>query len=220
MPDQLPPIQGFFFRDFKNSYVPQILEETYIKKVYQPFVAGRKDMIIADWGGNIGLTSFYFKDYARQVFCVEPTKSHIEVIEKLISFNDIKNIKICPYAISNETGKTKFYHPENVTMNSMENVMQAKDYEEVEAVDPATFFEREGIKQIDLLKCDVEGSESKVITSEGFKKIAPKIKAIVGEHHNWDSQSPGAFMNTFRDLGFDFRWVQGTDAAVFTCVRL
>lgn len=177
-------------------------------------------MIIADWGGNLGLTSQYFSKYAKQVYCVEPSKVHIPVIEKLIEFNKIKNIKVCPYAISNENGTTKFFHPENVTMFSMENVMGAGEYEEVETVDPASFFEREGIEELDLLKFDCEGSESRIITSEGFKKIAPKIKVIVGEWHNWDSQSKDAFANTFRDLGFEFHWVQGTDASVFTCVRL
>lgn len=220
MPSITPPIQAIFFRDFKNSYIPQILEETYIKKVYQPFVAGRSDMVIADFGGNIGITSYFFKDYAKQVYCVEPTKDHIEVIEKLISFNGIENIKICPYAISSENGTVKFYHPENVTMNSMENVTGAESFEEVETVDVETFFKREGIEQLDLLKFDVEGSESKVITSPSFIKMAPRIKAIVGEHHNWDTQNQGQFMNTFRDLGYDFHWVQGTDAAVFTAVRI
>lgn len=220
MPDQLPAIEGIFFRDFRNSYIPQILDEIYIKQVYKPYLLGKKNAVIADWGGNIGLTSFYFKDYAKQVYCVEPSKRHIEVIEKLIEFNKIKNIKICPYAISGENGKTKFFQPENVTMYSMENVMQAGEYEEVETVDPASFFEREGIESLDLLKLDVEGSESKVVNSEGFKAIAPKIKVIVGEWHTWDSQSKDGFANSLRDLGYEFRWIAGTDASVFTCVRI
>lgn len=218
MPDQ--PLHAIFYRDFKTSYIPQILEEIYIKKVYDPYVLGKRDMIIADWGGNIGLTSQFFSQYAKRVYCVEPSKAHGEVINKLIEYNDIKNIKLCPYAISSENGTTKFYHPENVTMYSMENVMGAAEYEEVETVDTETFFTREGIDHLDLLKLDVEGSESKVITSEGFRKVAPKIKVIVGEWHTWDTQSKDGFMNTFRDLGFDFHWVAGTDASVFTAVRI
>ncbi len=215
------PLEALFFRDFKNSYIPQILEEVYIKKVYQPYLAGRsRDMVIADWGGNIGLTSYYFKDYASQVFCVEPSKQHQEVIEKLLEFNKIDNIKLCKYGISNKNGTEKFYHPENVTMFSMENVTNATDYEEVEMVSPDTFFEREGIDHIDLLKLDVEGSEGKVIASEGFIKVAPKIKVICGEWHNWAGLSKDLFANAMRDLGYEFKWLHNTDAACFTAVRI
>lgn len=212
--------QAIFFRDFKNSYIPDILEEVYVKKVYQPFVIGRRDMIIADWGGNIGLTSFYFKDFAKQVYCVEPSKQHQETIELMLDYNKIKNVKLCKYAVSNENGTTKFYHPENVTMFSMENVMGAKDYEEVETVTPEEFMKREGIDKIDLLKFDIEGSESKVIASESFKRIAPKIKVICGEWHNWTEMGKDAFANAFRDLGYSFTWRMDTQASVFEAVRV
>lgn len=217
---QSDPIQGIFFRDFKNSYIPQILEEVYIKQVYRPFVTGRQDMVIADWGGNIGLTSYYFKDYAKQVYCVEPSKEHQEVIEYMLKHNRIENVRLCKYAISNENGTTKFYHPENVTMFSMENVMGAKEFEEVETIDPLEFFKREKIEYLDLLKLDVEGSESKVVCSDGFREIAPKIKVICGEWHNWDSQSKDAFANTLRDLGYEFKWRNDTAAAVFEAWRV
>jgi len=216
----MPSIKALYYRDWDNSYIPQILEEIYLKKVYQPFVVGRRDMIIADWGANQGITANYFSQFAKVVYAVEPSEQHVEVIKKLIETNELKNVTVCPYAISNENGTTKFYHPENVTMFSMENVTQAKDYEEVKTVDPETFFKKEGIDHLDLLKLDVEGSESKVICSEGFKKIAPKIKVICGEWHNWDSQSKDAFANTFRDLGFSFKWRHDTQASVFEAVRL
>ena len=216
----MPPIEGLFFRDFKNSYIPQILEEIYIKQVYRPFLEGKKDLIIADWGGNAGLTSYYFKDYAKQVYCVEPSVIHHETIEKLIEFNKIENIKLCKYAITGKNGTTKFYHPKNVTMFSKENVMGATDFEEVETVDPKTFMEREGIEHIDLLKWDIEGSEGEVVASAEFAEVCPKIKVIVGEWHSWSSLSKDLFCNTFRDLGYEFRWLPNTDAAVFTAVRL
>lgn len=213
------PIQGIFFKDFANSYIPQILKEIYIDRIYAPFLDGKKDLIIADFGGNVGLTSYYFKDFAKQVYCVEPSKRHLEVIEKMIDFNGITNIKVCPYAISNGNGKEKFYHPDNVTMYSMENVMGAKDFEEVETVTPLEFIKREGITHIDLLKLDVEGVESKVICSPEFKEIIPLIDLIVGEWHSWDSQSELQFANTFKDLGFDFSWNKGTEAFVFTAIK-
>lgn len=213
-----PKIQGLFFKDFANSYIPHIFKEIYLDGVYVPFLAGKTGLTIADWGGNVGMTSYYFKDFAKQVFCVEPSKRHLEVIEKMIEFNEIDNIKVCPYAISNENGTEKFYHPENVTMYSMENVMEASEFEEVETVTPKTFMEREGITHLDLLKFDTEGSESKIVTSDEFKELAAITDVIVGEWHSWTAMSQVQFANALSDLGFDVRWLP-TEAQVFTAVK-
>lgn len=221
MPDSTPPIEGFFFRDFKNSYIPNILEEIYKHRVYDPFLVGKKDLTIVDWGGNVGLTSYFFKDYAKQVYCVEPSVRHQEVIEKLIEFNNITNIKLCKYAIAEKDGTEKFYHNDNVTMFSLKDTVNNKDdFEEVETVTPESFMQREGIEEIDLLKLDCEGSESEIVVSEAFANVAPKIKVIVGEWHNWTSMNQQQFKNAFEDLGFTFTWLSTTEAQVFTAVRI
>lgn len=212
-------IQGFFFKDFANSYIPHILKEIYLDKIYEPFLNDRKDLIIVDWGGNVGLTSFYFKDYAKEVFCVEPSKRHLECIDNLLGWNDIVNIRVCPYAISNEDGKEKFYHNQNVTMYSLEDtVNNQSDFEEVETVTAKTFIEREGIKHIDLLKMDLEGSESKVVVSDEFAELAKITDVIVGEHHSWTTMSQQQFAQALDDLGFDITWLK-TEAQCFTAVK-
>jgi FkbM family methyltransferase len=215
-------MQGIFFNQFANSYIPNIMEEIWIKKIYQPFLTGKRDLIIADWGGNIGLTSYFFKDYAKQVYCVEPAKQHIEVINKLIEFNKITNITVCPYAISNKNGIEKFYHNENVTMFSLSDLVNKDkdDFEEVETVTVKEFFIRNKLDHIDLLKLDVEGNESKVINSDEFKEYAPKIKLIIGEWHSWDTQNQTMFADTFRDLGYVFNWLPNMKAACFTAIRI
>lgn len=213
--------QAIFFSDIRNNHITEILDEVYAKKVYDKFLLGKKDLIIADWGGNIGLTSYFFKDYAKQVYCVEPAKEHQETIKKLIEFNDIKNITLCPYAISNKNGTTKFYHNENVTMYSLASTVNNKnDFEEVETVTVDEFMKRNKLEYIDLLKLDVEGTEAEVVASEEFKKWAPKIKVICGEWHNWAAVEKPQFANMFTDLGYTFRWLPNTVASVFEAVRL
>lgn len=213
-----PKLEGIFFKDLPNSYIPHILKEIYYDKVYAPFLDGKQVDTILDIGGNIGLTSFYFKDFAKQVFCVEPSKRHIECIEKLIDFNGIKNITIAPYALSNENGTEKFYHPENVTMYSMENVQGASAYEEVETVTPVELIKRLGLTHVDLCKFDVEGSESKIIASDDFKALSDITDVFCGEWHSWTAMSQQQFANAFADLGFDFTWLR-TEAQCFTAVK-
>lgn len=221
MPSLIMPSRAIYFHDFKNAHIPEILEEIYIKRIYHPYLAGKKDLVIMDVGANIGLFSFYAAEYAKQIYALEPSGVHLEAIGKLIETNDLKNVKVLPLALSNENGKTRFYHNDNVTMFSMEDTVNKKDdFEEVVTASLDTIFETEKIDTIDLLKLDVEGSEAKVITSEGFKKVADKIKIIVGEWHSWCPMSKDLFMNTFRDLGYEFNWIKNTEASVFTAVRL
>lgn len=216
----MPEIKALFYRDWSTAFIPQILQEIYIHSVYTPFVTGRRDMVIADWGANIGITAQYFANFAKQIYAVEPATKHLEILSKTVKFNETTNIKVCPYAISNETGKTHLYLPDNTTMYSMENMGNTDKFEEVDTLDPEEFFKREKIEYLDLLKADVEGSESKVFSSDAFRKISPKIKVIVGEHHAWDNQSKDAFMNMFKDLGYVFTWNMLTDASTYSAVRI
>jgi FkbM family methyltransferase len=213
-------MQAIFFNDFKNSYIPDILEEVYVKKVYDPFVLGKKDLTIVDVGANIGLTAFYFSDYGK-VYALEPSKQHFEVLTEMIKFNKLDNVFPFKRAISNVTGQTKFYHNDNSTMFSMESIVNKKDdFEEVETLTLEDFMKQEKLEKIDILKLDVEGSESKIIVSDGFKNVASKIKVILGEYHDWTEMNKNMFQRTFEELGFTFNWNFNTKASVFTCVRL
>lgn len=202
-----------------NDHIPEIIDETYIKSIYKPFVTGKKLPVIVDFGANQGITSYYFSQYADKLYSVEPAKEHLQTLSEMITRNKITNMTLCPYAISNQNGETKFYKNDNPTMFSLEATVNKKDdYEEVETVTIESFMQREKIDTIDLLKMDLEGSESQVITSEEFKRVCSRIKVIVGEYHEWTAMSKWAFCNAFRDLGYQFNWLPGTVASCFSAV--
>jgi len=126
-------LQAFFFTDFPNSYIPNILEEVYKQKIYQPLLQGKKDLVIVEIGANVGLVSYYLKDYAKTVYAIEPSQRHLECLNSMIKQNQIENIVVCPYAISNKNGKEKFYHSSNTTAYSLKSVVNdTRDFEEVE----------------------------------------------------------------------------------------
>lgn len=214
------PLQGIFFRDFKNSYIPDILEEVYLKKIYEPFLLGKKGLIIVDLGQNIGLTSYYFKDYAKRVIGFEPSKDHREECKEMVTYNKIKNIETFPYAISNKNGTTKFYHNENTTAYSLSLKHNENDFEEVETITIARLFEVAKIERIDVLKLDIEGEEAKVIASDAFKNNVHRIPLIFGEYHEWCGVSQDQFKNMLTDLGYYFHWRRDTKAAVFEATLL
>lgn len=212
--------QGFFFHDFANAYIPHILKEIYIDRVYDQFLQGRKDLTILDVGANIGLASYFFKDFAKTVYSFEPSEQHRKCIHKLIEFNKIDNITPIQHALAAEDGTTRFYHNQNSTMFSMNSLVNDKnDYEEVKTTTLETFMHVYKIDKIDFMKLDVEGSEGEIIMSDGFQNVADRIHTIVGEWHTWSSMNQQMFANTFRDMGFNFTWYNNTEASIFSAVK-
>ena len=213
--------QAFFFTDFSNSHIPEILKEIYLDKIYDPYLLGKKDLTIVDVGQNIGLVSYYFKDFAKIVIGLEPSTQHRQSSEEMVKFNKIENIKVLPYALSNENGKAKFYKNDNNTMFSLsDTVNKNDDFEEVETITMDKLMEIEKIDHIDLLKLDVEGWESQIIASEGFRNVVDKIDTIIGEYHSWSPVSSDLFANSLKDLGYDFKWLNKTEASVFICTKI
>lgn len=213
-------LQAFFFSDFQSAFIPHILKEVYLDRIYEPFLRFKKDLTIVDVGANIGLTSYYFKDRAKRVIAVEPSAQHRACIEAMIKQNNIKNIEIYPYALSSENGTAKFYHNDNTTMFSLKSEVNKKDdFEEVQTVTMDKLLSDLNIDRVDLMKLDVEGSESEIISSEGFKKSVDKLPVILGEWHTWSAMGANLFRTTLMDLGYEFNWLNKTEASTFSAVR-
>lgn len=220
---KMPPLKAFYFREpFEQNFWPDILDEIYRKKVYQRFVLGKKNLTIVDCGANVGLSVYYFAPFSKTVYAIEPSKQHVETLRAMIKQNGLSNVIVCPVAISNKNGKTKFYHNDNQTMFMLDERgnPDGKDFEEVETQTIDAFIEKNKIEQIDILKMDSEGEEAKIFQSEGFKKVAPKIKIILGEYHDWCNVSQANFQYGLEELGYEFKWRRDTIAKVFEAVRI
>lgn len=209
------------YKDFTNAYIPEILQEIYIKKVYKPYLYGKKERTIIDCGANIGLTAMYFSQFAKQVYALEPAKQHVEILTKNIEDNEIKNVTIIPKALSNVNGTTKFFHSPNTTMFSLSSaVTNPNDYEEVETITFDKLFKDNNIEHVDLCKVDTEGHEAPIIASEGFAKVADKIDTIICEWHQWSTCKVDIFISSLRDRGFDVDWIKNTDASILVAKHI
>jgi len=215
-------MQAFFFNDFKNAYIPEILKEMYRDCVYDPYLKGKKDLVIADFGANIGLFTYYAYDMAKVIYSVEPSKQHFDCLSKLVEFNHLERVKPIKKAISHKTGETTLYHNQNTTMFSLKGEInnQPQDAEIVQTISMDKFFEENKIEHLDFLKIDIEGSEGEVFSSEGFEKVAGKIDVILGEFHQWSNINPRQFETYLTDRGFSFKWVNATEATLFIAERI
>jgi FkbM family methyltransferase len=212
-------MKGIFFKDFTNSYIPEILQEIYQDKVYQPFLEDKKDLTIMDVGANIGLFTLYASQFAKKIYSVEPAGTHMEVLSTMVRYNNLKNVTTIKKALSHENGTADFYHSENVTMYSLNKLVDnTNEKETVETITIDKLFKDYGIEHIDFMKLDVEGAEGLIVGSKGFKSVAKKIDTVVLEWHSWSGFNPAQLVTTIQDYGYKVKPLK-TDATLYACTR-
>lgn len=182
------------------------MAEVYKDKVYAPFFDGKKDLTVVDIGGNIGITSYYFSQFSKKVYCLEPSKQHFDCIKQMVEFNKLGDV-IQPInkAVYTKVGKLPFGGPKtNQTMRSLHMATwdNGQPDEEVEATTLEELVKEYGIKHIDFLKLDVEGSEQEIIGHSSFKAVAPIIDTMLLEVHTWNGRNTDQLIDALENAGF------------------
>src|SRR3712207_1834272 len=108
---------ALYYDQWDNSYIPNILKEIYLDKVYQPYMSHIQDGIVLDLGLNIGLFSQFAAKYAKQVYGFEPARESYEIALK--NLEEATNVKLLNKAIAEKDGTMTFYRNTNSTMNSL-----------------------------------------------------------------------------------------------------
>lgn len=169
---------------FDSLYLPYIWKEIYFDGVYIDILNGRKDMTILDIGANCGLVTHHLRNHAKRVYAVEPSSEHFAALKQNKEFNNWDNVEVFNLALADKDGEMTLNHnPANRTCNSLTmNFGQGGEVVKTMAFD--TFMDSNGIEEVDFCKFDTENSEDLILRSEGFSKIAHRIKAIEVAFHN------------------------------------
>ncbi len=205
-------LKALFYPDvnFETLFIPHIYREIYLDKIYADVFKNKQpgSMTIVDVGANIGIVTQYMRPFARKLYAIEPSSEHFEALAKNKEFNDWDNVEIFKVAIADKDGEMNFaQNTQNRTMNSLmvsnhhdrdtdklilydgisnKPMVSVRGYDIKTKVPTKSidhFFEENKIDQVDFMKFDVEGAEDLILRSEGFKKVAEKIKAIEVEFH-------------------------------------
>ena len=214
-------MQGIFYNEFENSYIPHILKEIYIERVYDRFFKGRKDLVVLDIGANIGLFSHFAYKYAKKIIAVEPAQQDIDIFKHTIKFNKMDDkIKPIRAALFSRDEEMILNHNTNETMFSLHNAIAdpTKGTEKVPGITLETLFKEENIDHVDFMKLDIEGAEVDVVGSRGFEAAASKIDAMVVEYHDWSGRNPSQLGTALEDYGFEV-FVIPADAKLFGAIR-
>lgn len=210
---------ALYYNNWDNSYIPNILKEIYLDKVYQPYMSHIQDGIVFDLGLNIGLFTQFASKYAKHVYSFEPARESYELAHK--NLEDCTNITLTNKAIAEKDGTMKFYRNTNSTMNSLNAFVDDKSQQvdEVETIRLDTFIKEHKIKKINFAKIDVEGTEDKLFLSESFQNIVPILDSFVYEYHSW-CQSPAHLINqALEDYGYEVKQIP-SEATIFGAVKI
>lgn len=198
-------LKALFYPDvkFETLYIPYIYREIYFEGVYNDVLGKNKDMVIIDVGANIGIVTDHMRKHAKKIYSLEPCAMHFEALKKNKEFNKWDNVEIFNMAVADKDGEMTLHtNTDNQTCQSLTLEYQNGESEKVKTVAFDTFFDDNKIGDVDFIKFDVEGAEDMILRSEGFKRIAHRVKAIEVEFHfpNWME-----LVQHMAELGFESR---------------
>jgi FkbM family methyltransferase len=209
-------METLHYQDFKRSFIPEILKEIYIDKIYQNYTKYMTDEVVLDIGGNIGLFSQYAHYHAKKIYLIEPCKDHLESARLNVAGWD--NVEVVPYAISTKTGKQTFYLQGNATCNTLSENLDLGKPEEVDCITLEDLWTKYKLDEVGFAKIDVEGSEFDILSHPSFNKISPKIRSIVIECHEWSRTNPHQLVSVLIDNGYEVEKIN-TSGMVFGAYR-
>ena len=173
--------------------------EIFVRKSYD-FDAQREDPTIVDCGGNVGLSTIWFKHrYPKsQVTVFEADPAIAEVLSGNLSSLGLPDVQVVKSAVWTEAGQVSYasdgadsgridpHHGEQV----------------VDAVRLAEFI----TQPIDLLKLDIEGAEHAVIQDLCETGTISHVRRLVCEVHGrpHDSVALAALLRGLADHGLSF----------------
>ena len=171
------------------------------------------DAMIVDLGSNIGIASVYFATLCPRcrVVCVEPDAANFELLRQntrgLAEAGRMETVQGFVSATDGEAGIDRSDDAWGITKTSVTSETQEK----IPCYSLGGLLERVKVGAIDLLKCDIEGSEAEL-----FKDCAAwigRVRHIVIEIH--PPYTLGEFLADLRRNGSDFRIDHDHEGYVF-----
>jgi FkbM family methyltransferase len=183
----------------------KVINETWIENVYRihqgQFFGGG---VFIDVGANIGAVSLFVDSFNKdrednskiKVYAVEPEPNNLSLLNQNIENNPTENITIVNNAIWHEE---KMVSISNRGGNS--SILDTdEDKSEVLAITLETLFSTYDIKEVDVMKIDIEGAEFDLIINTPAETLA-KINRLVLE---FDKSFDGRFGQMIEKLSKQF----------------
>ncbi len=173
-----------------------------------------------DIGSNIGQHALFMSQYAAKVHAFEPFSAVSDRMLAQIKLNNIDNIHLHSFGLSDKTESLPFYAPtgSNQGIGSFDKETESKGNVETGSLalkNGDEFFAEHPIESVDLMKIDVEGFEKKALA--GLAAVLERHRPIVvcevsyGTELSFQTleQWQAAFPEGYKFFIFDIRKLNG-----------
>lgn len=189
------------FESYSDFY--WTFKEVFINDDYY-FESKKENPVILDCGGNIGITTLYFKYlYPKSEITVfEPIPENIVFLKKNIK--DIKGVTLIEKGVGSKEEELKMYGS-----NRAATLRQEFNEEQVGEINKITTVKIDSLSkyvegEIDLLKLDIEGVEGEVLKEISENNKINKVVNIALEYHHLsaDRNRLSSILNILEDNMF------------------
>ena len=162
-------------------------ENVFFEKLFKII---KKGMTIYDIGGSVGIYTIPFANKVGsdgKVFVFEPTQKGCSSIESNLKLNNLQNVTIYPYAVSDINSTSSFYiRPDKETHSLFEKTVAPSKIAAHKEIKVKTFtidylIEKKLTSPPNIIKIDTEGAEIKIL--DGMTKIINSLEYILIEIH-------------------------------------
>jgi FkbM family methyltransferase len=152
------------------------------------FIPGQNPRFIIDAGANIGISAVYFANLYPEatIFCVEPESANIQQFLK--NTRPYPNIKLFSGALWSRTTSLAIANPEAHSAGFVVREQVRVTEHAIPAFSISDLLAQAPAEQVDILKIDIEGSESRVFGENPDPWLA-RVKVIMIELH--ENKAPG-----------------------------
>lgn len=138
---------------------------------------------VVDVGANVGGFALYARGWnpEAQVLCFEPNPQVLDMLRSNVGSET--GIRVFPSALSDHDGEITLYqHPRNTGETSVSGRISGARAVGVPVQRADTALKEAGVKQIDVLKIDTEGSEVSIL--EGLGDLLQRTAVAMLEYHS------------------------------------
>jgi FkbM family methyltransferase len=141
---------------------------------------------ILDAGANIGLTSVYFSHLftKAKLICIEPDDSNFDSLGFNLNANGVSNVEKIKGGIWSKNANLKLVSDFRDKNDWSFRVVETQEKSGLEAFSIPYLMEKYGMKTIDILKIDIEGSEKEIFGAASDTSFLNSVKCIAIEIHD------------------------------------
>ncbi len=196
------------FSAYDYSTIEYLFNEVFIANQYY-FEPKTKEPFIIDCGANVGMSICYFKRlYPKaKILAFEANPHAYKLLEKNIKDNDFKNIELYNVALFDKETEISFFIDDNIgtLLGSIKPERGGSNELKINARKLSSYLKN--VETVDLIKIDVEGAETSIISDLYNTATLQKAKEYIIEyHHNMNEEKSelSSFLQLFESNGFSY----------------